>query len=120
MSDYDILPDIPIAEATESRSEFIVEELRFGNGFTQRLPMGTGGLIKVWQVRWEQLDATDLSTLDSFFTTHRGSLPFSWIAPNQSVAQPFICKRWQSRPLGAGYHNLTAQLVKHTHFQVVP
>ena len=75
------------------RSEFIVEELRFGNGFTQRFPMGTGGLNKEWQVRWEQLAMSELATIETFFIKHHGTKPFSWMAPNQSVAQPFICKR---------------------------
>lgn len=110
------MPNIPIAEASDVRAELAVEEISFGNGFTQRLPRGTGGLNREWQVKWEHLTSAEINQLEAFFVSHRGSTAFYWTPPLPAKIGLYICRRWQHRPLGAGYHNMTAQLVSHTQF----
>ena len=115
MSSIQTLPSVPLSEATALQSEMDVVEIGYGNGFVQRLPRGTGSLIQTWQLVWEVLSLSQLSSLETFFIAHRGSQPFYWTAPTTSAAALFVCKSWQQRPLTGARFNMQARLIRHTH-----
>jgi phage-related protein len=67
-----------------------VTSVAFGNGYEQRSSDGLNALADTWNLVWENIGTSDLSTLTSFFDGLLGVTYFTFTAPTDSVSKNWV------------------------------
>lgn len=78
-----------------------IREARFGDGYSQRSPVGLNNTPESWRLLYERkpLDPTSSTypsgtceTVYQFFKDRGGWEAFTWTPPGQTASKKFICK----------------------------
>lgn len=109
---YRNLPDILPAQSSQLQNEIRLTNMQFSQNYATRAPASLQPWQRVWQVKWLFLEATELARLDSFFTTHQGSVPFYWTPPHRPSSGLYLCSSWQVLPQSDSHTHLFARLVQ--------
>jgi len=85
-----------------------VRETKLGHGYSQISGDGINNNLEVWELTF-QCNSTDKSTVDTFFKTAGGYIPFYWTS-NESGAtkKKYLCRRWSIKPLGYNQYIINA------------
>lgn len=71
-----------------------VNEVKFGDGYSQRSPDGLNNLPASYNLMWKNITETERVTLCAFLLARKGSESFDWVTPNSGGTFKFICRDW--------------------------
>ena len=72
---------------------------QFGNGYSQRLPVGINNLAATWSVSFTGTE-THLKPIQDFFIRHKGANHFLWSPPMAGQGAFITAGGWQLQPHG--------------------
>lgn len=94
-----------ISRTSAGDRAYRVETVQYGNGYAQRMKDVINNAVESWNVEWESLDLTQLTTLSTAFDTAAGTDYFTWTPPGSATQKKFIVSKFSVRnPSGAYYH----------------
>jgi phage-related protein len=105
MTDTFTPPMNPSADGTAEEVMPDVDEVAFGDGYSQRTPKGLhANERETHSLSWAVLDQTMADEIDAFLRPKLGWEAFYWTPPGQLGAKKYIAKGFRRRPLGAGLY----------------
>lgn len=91
MSTYNLTPpDYGVAADSEAR----LNEIKFGDGYGQRAPMGLNHITGMWNMTWTNRTRAEVDAIEDFFRAEGGANWFYWTTP-RGQQKKFICKKWK-------------------------
>ena len=84
--------------------EFAMSSAKFGDGYTQEVPLGLNNEQQKWSVNVSGYQ-TYVAACLAFIQARKGQ-SFFWKAPFQSAPGYWKCKRWSASDQGAAYWTL--------------
>lgn len=107
MSALDTWPAVPGPSKADPETTVRVLEAQFGDGYTQTSEDGLNSISDSYSVDWSLLTKAELAMFVDFLKAHKGSMPFLWKSPLESVVRQWKCKTWKATALGGGWHSLS-------------
>jgi|TARA_R100001463_G_scaffold92318_1_gene147073 phage-related protein len=89
-----------------------VRNVRFGDGYSQRLRYGLNTDLKIWTLSWENISETDADTIEAFLEARAGAEHFDWSPPDETTTYKWICQEWEKQMASAGLNTLTATFIQ--------
>lgn len=106
-------PAIPPQAGPSGSKKFIVNKIRFGEGYTSRFGEGINSSEQVWPLSWKGTDA-EIEPIKNFFDAHSGYQSFYWTPPMGAVGY-YVVEEYNLIPDAAGNSTLNATLVQSFH-----
>jgi len=103
----DISPDFGFAEKSKPR----VIKHQFGDGYSQRLSDGINVDLKQFDLTFNNLPTTDMTTIKDFLEARGGWEQFDWTPPD-GVLGKYHCPTWGRSKVDAGTWNMSAIFVE--------
>lgn len=103
MPTFTWVPDHNVTKSKDTR----VNEVKFGDGYSQRVPEGINSTFETWDVAFTLRTKTEIDSIDSFLNGQKGAYSFDWTTPN-GVSRKFVCKKWAASYTHDGDCSLTA------------
>ena len=88
-----------------------IREVKFGDGYTQRMPSGLQNMDESWNLKWDNLSPDEALAITAFFEGLQGAYPFFWTPPN-STPRKFVCKKWTRTPVDVPAQRLSASFTR--------
>lgn len=79
-----------ISESSSRSTKYRVITSSFGDGYSQRTPDGINTRVDTWTLVWDNLDATDKATLETFIDSVGTWSYFTWTPYGESTAKKFV------------------------------
>jgi len=95
-------PDISSQMSVEPK----VNVIEFGDGYSERTPVGLNNLPDVWNVKFTTTRVKGLLILE-FFERHLGSKSFQWTNPLNRTGY-YVCTKWSSDQMKGGHIAISA------------
>mgnify|MGYP006277525375 CR=1 FL=1 len=89
MSDWNYVPDRGLKKNSQPR----IREVRFGDGYTQRVQDGINYMNESWDLSFNNRTFTDINAMVTFLETKGAVLAFTWTPPGGSEVK-VICRNW--------------------------
>lgn len=83
-------PSKSFSKTTKTR----VISAQFGDGYSLRIPDGINSVLNEWSLTFSNNSLTNANDIEAFFTLHKGSTPFLWTPPGESIEYTIICSEW--------------------------
>jgi phage-related protein len=83
-----------------------VLNIKFGDGYEQRVQDGINTMPRTWAVSFV-FDKATIDTIETFLSGLKGSTSFTWTPPSGSVGK-FIAESWDRSAMDARTHSLSA------------
>lgn len=96
----------PSYSTSMSRSP-LVYEAAYGDGYSQRTPMGINNTPQKWSLNWNNISSSMAANIDAFLAGQGGTLAFDWTPPHGTTGR-YICKDWQVNYTGPDKNTATA------------
>ncbi len=103
MTDTFTPPAPPVAGTSYIQTDAKVDRADFGDGYSQRSPMGINSIRRSPTLHWDGLTLANVQTMDAFFTAKAGAEAFFWTRPEASSAELFTCASWKATPQGLAW-----------------
>ena len=88
------MPPVAPSPGSAHTPEISLDEVAFGDGYTQASPRGLNHIREVVALRWDGLTLDQMIDIRGFFQDHGGYLPF-WYQPfGLAVPYRWTCKEW--------------------------
>ena len=84
------------------------KNIRFGDGYEQRIPDGINALPETWELTFANRDQTEINAIDDFLKARGGVEWFEWTAPRSAVVNRYVCKQWQRQIAIGALDTITA------------
>jgi len=101
-----------ISQASSAGVEFKVIATGYGNGYSQRAPDGINTSIGSWDVSWENITATEFSTVTTALETAKGADYFTWQAPGDSVTKRWVVSKYSKQAMSGDIYTVSATLTQ--------
>lgn len=85
-----------------------VSNIKFGDGYTQRLKKGINTMPSMWIVNFQNRSETEATEVFNFFVARGGTEYFEWTPPGQSIAKKFVCQKWGRVVHNGGLYSISA------------
>lgn len=83
----------PVYTASKSSSP-VVQTIRFGDGYEQRLTYGLNQNPKEWRLTFDVTD-TEADTIETFLNARAAdAASFDWTPPDTTTSYKWICPSW--------------------------
>lgn len=102
-------PPVPPSVESDISVAPRVNEVIFGDGYSQRSGDGLNADARTCQMRWVALTVAEAETMAAFFSAHT-SAAFLWSAPLESVQRKWRVVGWSRGYAGRDLVNLTVNL----------
>lgn len=106
-------PPIPPQEGPSGLKRFVVNEIKFGEGYTSRFGDGLNANDQQWPLSWKGTTA-EIEPIKDFFDAHNGYESFYWTPP-MDTQKMFVVKEYTLVPEAAGNYTLNATLIQSYH-----
>lgn len=90
LSIFNFTPSKAFSKSAKTR----VITAQFGDGYSQRIPDGINSVVREWNISFNNNSIIQINSIEDFFNLHKGSTPFLWIPPGESVQYTVICPEW--------------------------
>lgn len=87
-----------------------VNRAQFGDGYELDVPDGINFIRHVYQPEWRPLSRSQKDTLENFFIAHKGSIPFTWVSPDNNASVNVKARSWRIIDLPGPWFAVTATL----------
>lgn len=101
---------VPLLDASADNS-LRVSEVRFGDGYSQRLRDGINTHEKTWSLRFVDRVAV-ISAIEAFIVSRGGADSFTFSPPGGGADVRVVCKRWRRVEKSAFLAELSADFEK--------
>lgn len=104
------LPEPQPSYGTSADTTFKVANIPFGDGYTQRVPLGLNSVRRTWNAIWENRDNADIERIAAFLRDTGGATAFLWTPPGDTAPSKWIVNSFKGPNYLAGGRvaNLTA------------
>jgi phage-related protein len=85
-----------------------VNNIKFGDGYEQRVRHGINTNPQVWELSFANRDASEATAIDNFLDSMGGVTAFDWTPPGGNVALKFKCQSWNKVPGNGNMYSITA------------
>lgn len=99
-----------ISQASTGATEFRIIEMKYGNGYGQRAADGLNNSVSSWEVSWENILASEQTTIITAFETARGVDYFTWTPPGSASEKKFIVKKYSQAAMSGEIYSVSASL----------
>jgi phage-related protein len=99
-----------ISQATQGKTTFKVLEVKYGNGYTQRAGDGINNNQGTWNIEYDLLTSSELSTVVTAFDTAAGVDYFTWQAPGDATSKKWLVKEYSRSPRAGDLYSVSAAL----------
>lgn len=106
------LPAIDPSFGTDMTTNYDVDRISYGDGYTQRSNPGINPVQQVWRLVWQGISDADAETLRQFFNGLAGTGIIDWTPFNQSTALKWTANKFASRPSGYSVHTVSVVLTQ--------
>jgi phage-related protein len=87
-------PSIAPVYGMQKASKPSVRQIKFGDGYSQRVTVGLNQNPKSWSLTW-QVSPTDAATIETFLDQRAAdAASFTWTPPDTSTSYQWICYEW--------------------------
>lgn len=86
-----------------------VTNIKFGDGYEQRVAHGINTNPMDWNIAFANRDETEALEIDSFLTSHNGVSAFDWTPPGASASSKFKCQQWTFVPGKGNLYSMSAK-----------
>lgn len=93
MADFTYIPN----ESSED-AKFEIDAVRFGDGYTHRIPIGINNGLRRWSVQFLNRSLADADAIVEFFRTRNGATSFSWRPQGYAADVRVVCVSY-SKPI---------------------
>lgn len=100
-----LAPSTPSSRPVKPR----VNEVAFGDGYSQRSGDGLNALPQTFQAQWSVVSSAEADTIEAFFGSHIRT-PFLWAVPLESVQRKWLAVDWSRGYVGGDLVSLSANL----------
>lgn len=104
MSVFSWVPDF----SAQKNVKPAVSNVKFGDGYRQRVSFGVNSTPATWQLQFGQRDAAEADAIEAFLEECAGVEAFEWTPPGESVAKKWTCQDWSRSIQKANLYSLTA------------
>jgi phage-related protein len=87
-------PPVGPSPGTSTRPELRLKKAEFGDGYTQTTRDGLNHLRRVVALKWDMLTEPQADTIEVFFETQGGDMPFLY-ALRGDVLRQWTCEEWE-------------------------
>lgn len=85
-----------------------VRQIKFGDGYEQRLTFGLNQSPKEWSLKWTAKSTADADAIEGFFEARAGRESFDWTPLDDANSYKWICAEWNREYQYANIHTITA------------
>ena len=88
-------PSISPDYGAQKSSAPVARNVKFGDGYEQRLTFGLNQNPKNWSLSFTNITETDSDTIETFLDARADdNASFDWQPPGSSVAYKWVCESW--------------------------
>lgn len=95
-------PPIGPSFSTTQRTSPRVNEATFGDGYSQRVPMGLNSTPSTITAKWDVVDNAQALAIIAFFENQNGTEPFNYSFPWDTRSRLWVCQDWSLTPIDGG------------------
>jgi len=99
---------IPIAFGANLVSDYKINEVKFGDGYSARAKPGLNSVRQRWTVNWKNLTEAEFAQLKAFFDEKAGVSNFDYTPRGQTTALKFVCRKFNGREITYGHWSASA------------
>jgi phage-related protein len=99
-----------ISQASSAGVEFRVLMSQYGNGYSQRAPDGINNAIHSWDVVWDNLTASEFTTVVNAIEAAKGADYFTWQAPGDAASKKYVISAYSKSALAGEIYSVSATL----------
>jgi phage-related protein len=92
----------------QKQSQPIVNSVKFGDGYEQRVTIGINQNPKKWDLTWSAKSNSDAAAIEAFFDARGGVENFTWTPLGSATAYKWICRSWSRQLEYADINTITA------------
>lgn len=85
-----------------------VTNLKFGDGYTQRVAFGLNTQLQSWALSFTNRDAAEADLIETFLIDKNGVESFDWTPPGEASPRKFICQSWSRTKIKGGFDSISA------------
>lgn len=108
------LPDLIDANSVRVESETAVDEVNFGDGYSQAAARGINTIRRKLRCNFQPITTTEKDTIVAFLEARGGAESFNLAdgeVPGYSSGGNFRARKWTLRPLGGNTSNWSVSFV---------
>lgn len=106
------LPAIELSYGTDMATNWDVDRISFGDGYTQRSNPGINSTQQVWRLIWDGVSDAEAATLRAFFAGLKGTGVIDWTPFGQSTALKWTASKYSERPTGFAINAVSVVLTQ--------
>ncbi len=85
-----------------------VSNVKFGDGYEQRVTKGINGSPEVWNLIFANRNESETNAIDIFLEDLNGVTPFLWTPPGSMEQKVYKCQQWNVRVVKYNLFTITA------------
>ena len=78
-------------------SQPAVRQVKFGDGYEQRLAYGLNYNLKTWSLEFKNRTDSEANAIEAFLDTAAGVSSFDWTTPDGVAGLKWVCRSWSRR-----------------------
>ena len=90
------------------KSAPVVRQVKFGDGYEQRLVYGLNQSPKEWNLTWTATSNADADAIEAFFEARAGQESFDWTPLDDSTSYKWVVSEWNREFRYANINTITA------------
>lgn len=87
-------PSVAPSPGTTITPELALNEVSFGDGYSQASPRGINHVRRRVSLRWDALTASQATEIETFLRERGGFRPFWWTARRDAAPSKWTCRDW--------------------------
>lgn len=105
-------PAITPSYGAQKTSQPSVRNVKFGDGYSQRLRFGLNQDAKQWDLTWQNISEANADTIETFLEARAGAESFDWTPPDSATSYKWICQQWSKAIPYVNRATITATFVQ--------
>lgn len=100
-----------ISQSSQMSTEYMVDEIQYNNGYSQRAKKGINNVVDTWSVSWDAITSAEFTTVKTAFDTAAGVDYFTWTPPGSVSSKKFKVSSISSMsPKSGNYYSISVTL----------
>ncbi len=88
-------PSIDPSYGAQKKSQPVVRNVQFGDGYQARLTFGLNQNPKEWSLEWRNITESQADTIEDFLNARADdNAAFDWSPPDDTETYKWICATW--------------------------
>lgn len=91
----------------QKQAKPIVTQIKFGDGYEQRVASGINTNPKNWALNFSNRDVSEIDEIEDFLDARGGVEAFDWTPPNADTAIRVVVRSWTRTDLNSTYSSIS-------------